>query len=291
MTAALVPRDGALAARQVMARQILATHSKSFWWASLLLPEGCRRDAAALYAWCRRCDDAADLPQDPEVARRAVTRLRAELDAVYRGEQLADPVLVGFAEVIHRHQIPYQHPSDLIDGMAMDLGPVRYQTFEQLVPYCYRVAGTVGLMMAHLMGVRDAATLSHASDLGIAMQLTNICRDVVEDAGRDRVYVPQELCGTEGPTTDAVAELLRRAESYYRSGERGLPALPWRCAVAVRAARLIYGDIGVQLARRGFDFRAGRVVVPRRRKLWLALRALAAIPGDLWRRLRVRSRR
>ena len=294
MTATVAPTELAVssaAERRVLARRILAHHSKSFWWAALLLPEDCRRDAAALYAWCRRCDDAADLPDDPEVARRAVARLRTELDAIYRDEEPSDPILLGFADVVRRHQIPYQHPSDLIDGMAMDLGPVRYQTFEQLLPYCYRVAGTVGLMMAHLMGVRDTATLNHAADLGIAMQLTNICRDVLEDEGRDRIYVPRELCAADGPTPESVAELLRRAEAFYRSGDRGISALPWRCAIAVRAARLIYSDIGGQLARRGFDFRLGRVVVPRRRKLRLALRALRGLPGDLLKRAVARARR
>ena len=275
------PRGAAVAERQALARRILAHHSKSFWWGALLLPEWCRRDAAALYAWCRRCDDAVDVPRDPAVARRAVARLRAELGAIYDGSEPGDPVLAGFAEVVRRHRIPRQHPSDLIDGMAMDIGRVRYQTFEQLVPYCYRVAGTVGVMMAHIMGVRDAETLNRAAELGMAMQLTNICRDVVEDEARDRVYVPQELCAPEGPTPASVAELLRRADNLYRSGDRGVPALPWRCATAVRAARLIYADIGTQLARRGFDFRAGRAVVPRLRKLRLAARAVLGIPFAL----------
>jgi phytoene synthase len=268
-----------VAQRRALASQILAHHSKSFWWGALLLPEWCRRDAAALYAWCRRCDDAVDVPRDPAVARHAVARLRAELDTIYRGDEPDEPVLAGFAEVMRRHQIPRQHPSDLIDGMAMDIGRVRYQTFEQLLPYCYRVAGTVGVMMAHIMGVRDAETLRRAAELGMAMQLTNISRDVAEDEERDRVYVPRDLwVAADRPPPASVADLLRRAEHLYRSGDRGIAALPWRCAAAVRAARLIYADIGTQLARRGFDFRTGRAVVPRGRKLRLAVQALLGIP-------------
>lgn len=277
MTSVALPATGpALAQRRALARKILARHSKSFWWGALLLPTALARDASALYAWCRRCDDAVDIPHDAQVARAAVARLRTELDDIYDGRDGgADPVLAGFAEVVRRHRLPKQYPSELLDGMAMDIGPVRYRTFEQLLPYCYRVAGTVGLMMAHMMGVRDQAALGRAADLGIAMQLTNICRDVAEDEGRDRVYVPAELCHpSSGPTPAAVADLLARADAFYASGDRGLPALPWRAAIAVRAARLIYADIGAQLARRGFDFRRGRVVVPRVRKLRLALRAV-----------------
>jgi 15-cis-phytoene synthase len=271
-----------VAGRRALARRILARHSKSFWWGALLLPTAVARDAAALYAWCRRCDDAVDLPRDAQVARAAVSRLRAELETIYAGTDaaLADPVLAGFAEVVRRHQLPKQYPAELLDGMTMDIGPVRYQTFDQLLPYCYRVAGTVGLMMAHMMGVRDRDTLRRAADLGIALQLTNICRDVAEDEARDRVYVPAELYAgsASGPTRAAVAALLGRAEAFYASGDRGLSALPWRAAVAVRAARLIYADIGTQLARRQFDFRRGRVVVSRLRKLHLVLRAIAGGP-------------
>jgi phytoene synthase len=134
-------------------------------------------------------------------------------------------------------------------------------------------------MMAQVMGVTDARALRRAARLGIAMQLTNICRDVAEDAGRDRVYLPAELLG-DGPSA-AVAELLRRADRFYRSGDRGLAALPARCAAAIRAARLIYADIGRVIALRGFDVRAGRAVVSRPRKLWLAARAL--VETAVWR--------
>jgi phytoene synthase len=130
------------------------------------------------------------------------------------------------------------------------------------------------------MGVRDPAALRRAVDLGIAMQLTNICRDVAEDEGRARVYLPRELLGTSAlPTTEpqrsahAVAALLRLADDFYRSGDEGLAELPTRCAVAIRAARLIYAEIGTVIARRGCDVRAGRAVVSRRRKLWLLGRA------------------
>jgi phytoene synthase len=281
------------------ARKILARHSKSFAFAGRLLPAWCREDATALYAWCRRCDDAVDGPDDESARAAAVHRLRAELDFVYgpsgdldlyratAGQ--TDPVLAGFQRVVRRRAIPRRYADDLLDGMAMDVGRVRYQSFDDLLLYCYRVAGTVGLMMAHIMGVRSPSALRRATDLGIAMQLTNICRDVAEDGRRDRVYLPGVPSVAADDVRPVVAELLRRAEGFYRSGDEGMAALPTRCVVAIRAARLIYSEIGREIARRGFDVFSGRAVVSRGRKAWLALRAIietlwARLPGNVFAR-------
>jgi phytoene synthase len=279
-------RPNQLANRQ--ARQILAHHSKSFAFAGRLLPAWCRNDAAALYAWCRRCDDAVDGERDTAARATAVMRLRAELARLYDAGVESDPVLAGFQELVRRHAIPRRHPADLVAGMAMDVGTVRYRTFDELLVYCYRVAGTVGLMMAQIMGVRDRAALRRAADLGIAMQLTNICRDVAEDAARDRVYLPADVLEScrrlrdpGGEVGRAVAELLGRAEGFYASADTGLSALPVRCAIGIRAARLIYAEIGQVIGRRHFDVQAGRAVVSRGRKTWLALRALI---DTLWSR-------
>jgi phytoene synthase len=269
-----------------LAREILAQHSKSFAFAGRLLPAWCRDDAAALYAWCRRCDDAVDGPTDAVARATAVERLRAELARIYDADNESDPVLAGFQAVVRRHAIPRRYPEELVDGMAMDVGAVRYRTFDGLLLYCHRAAGTVGLMMAQIMGVRGPLALRRAADLGIAMQLTNICRDVAEDAERDRIYLPADLLeecqrpgDPDGQVGRAVAELLRRADDFYASGDAGLPALPLRCALGIRAARLIYAEIGRVIARRHFDVRAGRAVVSPARKTWLALRALF---GGLW---------
>jgi len=264
-----------LAEPRRVAWQILRHHAKSFTWGARLLPRHYRRDAAAIYAFCRRCDDAVDDAPDAATAARAVARMRGELDRIYGpGEdgELGDPVLLGFREVVRRRGLPRIHADELLDGMQMDVGRVRYQTFDELLVYCHRVAGVVGLMMARVMGVTDERVLSRADDLGIAMQLTNICRDVAEDARLDRVYLPAELLGAGEAA--AVAELLHRADGYYRSGDRGLVALPGGCEAAIRAARLIYADIGRVIAARGFDVHAGRARVSGARKLWLALRAL-----------------
>ncbi len=261
------------------ARAALAVGSKSFALAGKLLPRSCRDDAAVLYAWCRRCDDAIDLA--PRAARgQALRRMRRELDALYEGEPVNAPGLAAFADVIRRRRIPRRYPSELLDGFQMDVEGVRYRTIGALLGYAYRVAGTVGIMMAHVMGVTDSEPLRRAAHLGIAMQLTNVCRDVAEDWRDGRLYLPTDLlagggaAGLEpGAARVAVQILLAEADRFYRSGELGLPALPFRCAAAIRAARLIYADIGRVIAAHGYDVRAGRAVVSRGRKLWLAARA------------------
>jgi len=265
------------------ARAILRRRARSFSWAAWLLPRRIRRDATALYAWCRRCDDAVDDAPDPIAACRALARRRVELDDVYGDDNLSDPILAGFQEIVRRTGMPRRPADELLDGMEMDIGCVRYRSLDDLLLYCHRVAGTVGLMMAHLMGVRDPVALRRADDLGIAMQLTNICRDVIEDEARDRVYLPAELLGGAPVLPSAVPEraaavvrqLLRRAERFYHSGDLGLSVLPGRCALGIRAARLIYAEIGAVLARRNFSVMDGRAFVSPARKLWLVLRALA----------------
>ena len=277
----------------ILARRTLSTHSKSFALAGRLLPGACRDDAAVVYTWCRRCDDAIDLG---EVASRAaaLARMSRDLGSVYAGQPQAEPALAAFQEVVQRRAIPERYPRELLEGMRMDVEGARYRTVDELLVYCFRVAGTVGLMMSHVMGVKDPGALRRAADLGIAMQLTNICRDVTEDWTNGRLYLPRELLGTDGGDTldpaiagRAVELLLARADAFYRSGDAGLSSLGFRCAVAVRAARLIYSDIGRVIARRGHDVTAGRAFVSLGRKLRLALRGLGA---EILSRLRAPAR-
>jgi 15-cis-phytoene synthase len=177
--------------------------------------------------------------------------------------------------VIVTHRIPETYPLELLAGMEMDVVGTRYDTMDRLLQYCFRVAGVVGLMMCHVMGVRDAKALRHAAHLGMAMQLTNICRDVREDwEQHGRLYLPEDVLVARGPR-GAVAKLIEESERYYRSGDAGLPSLSFRCALAVCTARLVYAAIGRRLARRDYDVTRGRVVVPSLRKLYLLLKALA----------------
>jgi phytoene synthase len=305
---ALVQADGAALAPaqrgQAIAQcwQTLAAGSKSFAMAARVLPPRCRDEAAVVYSWCRRADDAVDLAP-PAEQPAALARLRAELDGVYAGQAQDDLVLAAFQEVVARYRIPREYPAELLAGMEMDVLGQRYPDMHTLLCYCYRVASTVGLMMSHVMGVTHDGALRNAAHLGMAMQLTNICRDVLEDWGLGRLYVPAEVladCGIEdlgdalggpfpararAPMRQAVARLLREAERFYRSGDRGLLALPWRCAFGVRAARLVYAAIGARIARRGHDVLAGRAVVPTWQKLWLVVRAGFGALGELPARL------
>lgn len=281
-----------------LARASLARGSKSFALAARVLPPSCRDDMAVLYAFCRRADDAIDdAPLAEQPAR--VEALARELDSVYAGQAQTDPVLSEFQRVVRRYAIPEEHPRALLDGFRSDVGTVRLGTVAELLVYAHRVAGVVGLMSCRVFGVHDARALEHADDLGIAMQLTNVCRDVAEDWERDRVYLPAELLGSAADAPLALASkprvelalrrLLELADRYYASGERGLVALPLRVAIAVRAARLVYAAIGERIAAQGFDVHAGRAVVPTARKLWLVL---CAVGGELWSRaVAPRSRR
>jgi len=264
-------------------------HSASFAMAARLLPSELGRDAAVAYAFCRRADDAIDLVSK-ERQPSALARLRRELDQIYADEALADPVLVAFRDVVRRHRVPREYPDALIDGMEMDVLGATYTDFESLLAYCFCVAGAVGLMMSHVLGVRSEEALRHAAHLGMAMQLTNVCRDVAEDWDRGRLYVPRELLPTIphlaptsgrpipddacGPLADATALLLDRADALYGSGDQGIPLLSFRSAVAVRTARRVYADIGRVLRDRDCDPRAPRAVVSRGRKLRLAAGAL-----------------
>jgi phytoene synthase len=272
---------------------IISKNSKSFALSSRLLPRGERAHALALYAYCRRADDAVDLAGADEAATR-LDALRAELDALYRGEPLADPIAAAFQRVVRARRIPRLYLDELLLGFEMDVRGQRYENLPELLRYCHCVAGTVGLMMCHVMGVRDERALAHAAHLGIAMQLTNICRDVLEDLGRSRLYLPLDAgaplpVAHDAQLTDedasaaatATRQLLSVADRYYASADAGLLYLSPRCALAVRAARLIYARIGEELQRQGCDPRAGRAIVPRSTKLWLALRACGAALWDL----------
>jgi phytoene synthase len=259
-----------------VARAVLAAGSKSFALAGRLLSSGCRDDAAVLYAYCRRADDAIDLVA-PAEQPAAVQRLRAELDAVYRGGPLGDSTLLAFRELARRRAIPRHYPEELIAGLAMDASGFRPRHWDDLRLYCFRVAGTVGLMMCHVMGVSDERRLENAAALGMAMQLVNICRDVAEDWERGRYYLPEQLCPRPASLSASIGRalpaLVNESRGLTRVGLRGLDALSFRAALAVRAAALIYGDIARIVASRGYDVLAPRAVVSGPRKLWLLARA------------------
>jgi phytoene synthase len=280
----------------------LARNSKSFALAARLLPSAQRDHVAVVYAWCRRADDAIDLVA-PEAQSEQLGNLRRELRDIYAGNVMSDPTLAEFQRVVRECDIPDVYPRELLDGMEMDVDGFRYRTWDELLLYCYRVASTVGLMMCRVMDVRDEQALDHAVDLGIAMQLTNIARDVHEDWQRHRLYIPDALLCEHGlpqlrerlghsllPARErlrsVVRELVEVADRYYRSADLGLSYLTRRDALCVAAARLIYADIGRQLAVTNYDVLAPRARVSLGRKLMLLLKATlqtyAGNQGTIW---------
>ena len=265
----------------------LRAGSKSFALASKLLPRGVREPTAVIYAFCREADDAVDAPSDDPLD--AVDRQRRRLERVFAGAPVNDPVERALAVVAERFALPRAPFDALLEGFAWDARARAYDTLEELSAYATRVAGTVGVLMTALMGPRSAHVLARACDLGVAMQLTNVARDVGEDAARGRLYLPRAWMREAGLDPHAwlarpapsealaavVARLLREADVLYARADAGIAALPPRCRPAVRAARLVYADIGRSVARAGYDSVRARATVSLGRKLWLALRALA----------------
>lgn len=278
-------------------RDSIARGSKSFRAASRLFTPATREDAWLLYAWCRYCDDEIDgqdhghdavrLPQGER--KRRLERLRGLTRAALAGEPMEDPTFAAFQRVARRHAFPERWPMEMLDGFAMDVDEARFATPEDVLQYCWGVAGVVGVMMALVMGVRDLPVLRRAQDLGLAFQLTNISRDVIEDAETGRVYLPEQWLREAGvePTPQAVAapenraavhavagRLLELAEPYYDSARGGLRDLPFRSSLAIAAARGVYREIGRDVLRAGPRAWDRRVVVGRPRKAYLFGRGL-----------------
>ncbi len=268
-------------------RVVLATRARSFRWAAAFLPEGSHDEAAILYAFCLEVDDAADESGSREEAERAL----AVIEGGLAGEP-ANPVVTAVRERIDGKAIRGYAVRDLIAGARSDLDQVQVADDGELIRYAYRVAGTVGLMMCPVIDVQDPEAFPHAIDLGIAMQLTNICRDVLEDAQMGRVYLPATRLLAAGTSPEAivdgtvdreavatvVCDVLALAETHYRSGEAGLRFIPWRPRLAIAIASRLYRAIGLRLARSGGDSLRGRTVVPWWEKLMWVVVAIISWP-------------
>jgi phytoene synthase len=265
-------------------RQAIRQGSKSFHLASLLLPVAIREPAYAVYAFCRMADDRIDREGGGLAAVEEMARL---LDRAYGGRPGANTVERAFADVVAAYAIPRAIPDALLEGLAWDARGRRYQTLDELRAYGMRVAGSVGVMMTLIMDRRQPAVLARACDLGVAMQLTNICRDIGEDAAAGRLYLPLDRLAAHGvdperllrqpgysPGVRAVAmELLDEAERLYERALAGIAALPRSGRIGIAAARLLYREIGRGVAG-GIDPVAQRSVVSRARKLALVAEAI-----------------
>jgi 15-cis-phytoene synthase len=282
-------------------RWMITKGSKSFSLAARLFDSETRDAAFFLYGWCRYCDDQVDQAGMEANREQLEQRLRTLAEATrsaFSGAAQEQAVFIAMQYIVRRYSIPAHYALELIEGMAMDARGTRYQTFNDLLLYCYRVAGTVGLMMSHVMGLRDEQALKHAADLGTAMQLTNIARDITEDAEMGRIYLPLQWIEEAGMVPEEIAapknrqklalvtrRLLREAERYYVSGDAGLWHLSFRSACAVAAARHVYAAIGSLLLLKGPSAWDQRTYVPGPQKISAILggmvQVLASIPARM----------
>ncbi len=277
------------AATDLMAcRAMLCTGSRSFHAASRLLPRRVRDPATALYAFCRVADDLIDETGDAS----ALHELRARLGAIYAGWPADAAPDRALARVVRDHAVPRALLDALLEGFAWDAAGRRYEDLAALHEYAARVAGSVGAMMAVLMGARDPEAVARACDLGIAMQLSNIARDVGEDARAGRIYLPLAWLRAERIDPDAfladprpspalarvVQRLVGSAEPLYARARSGIAMLPLDCRPGIGAASRLYRQIGRQVLAAGGDSVSSRAVVSRGRKLRVLARSVAAAP-------------
>lgn len=272
-------------------RAVLAEHARTFELAGWFLPPERRDEAAVVYAFCRLVDDAVDRAPTVVAGQAALAEIEREL----RGEAPPRPLVACFVALLDAWEISREVAFDLLAGVRSDTGTVALADDAALLRYCYRVAGTVGLMMCGVIGARARSASPFALDLGVAMQLTNIARDVAEDAASGRVYLPATRLRAEGTTPAALLEgsaprpavarvvlgLIATAERYYASADEGMRYIPWRSRLAITVAGKVYRAIGLRLRRRGGDALAGRTVVPTPEKLAWTAAALLRFAASL----------
>jgi phytoene synthase len=259
---------------------MIRSGSKSFSAAALLLPSAVRNPAYALYAFCRLSDDLVDIEPG---SHEAIAKLRGRLALAYQGRPADNSVDRAFADVVARFAIPRALPEALIDGLERDVLGTVCEDLSDVLAYASCVAGSVGAMMTVLMGIRQPQAIARACDLGVAMQLTNIARDVGEDARAGRLYLPRAWMREEGLDPDAwlaapvwrpeiaavVSRLLREADMLYVRAEAGICVLPMSCRSGIFAARHLYHAIGTEVVRNGLDSITRRAHVPWATKLRL----------------------
>lgn len=249
------------------------------------MPPAKRLAMSAIYAFMRRSDDIADDAVSPAVALDGLKKWRAAVAAAFAGATAGDPILPALVDTVQRYRIPQKCFFDLLDGTEMDQTITRYATFDELYRYCYRVASCVGLVVLPVFGYSDPAALVPAEACGIAFQLTNILRDVKEDAGRGRIYLPgedlrrfgvSEADILAGRATPGLIELLKfeaaRAREFYRQAEPllGLIEPDSRGTLAVMIG--IYGGILDKIAARNYAVWEGRIGLSTAEKLWIVLK-------------------
>lgn len=250
--------------------QVLKTKGRSFYLASRLMGQPYRKRATLLYAFCRHLDDLVDEEPNKAIAKAKIEQLRTMLIS----GNSTDSVVLRLNKLINSIDVPVEVVNTLIEGVESDLALSQIKSEAELLQYAYRVAGTVGLMMSHILDVKDQAALSFAIDLGIAMQLTNIARDVGEDARLGRVYIPASWLPDSTPQSitnpspaeatvlsQATQRILLLAERYYRSGNQGLHFLPLKSRFSITVASILYSEIGKVIKQQGYCSYKSRAVV------------------------------
>ena len=261
-----------------------ADSGSSFYYSFLFLPQVKRRAIIALYAFCREVDDVVDEDGDREAARSKLLWWRDELERTYQGGA-QHPVTQALRPVMRHYDLPIEQFLEIIDGMEMDLDHDGYDSFKDLSLYCYRVAGVVGSMAAEIFGYKDRNTLKYAHELGIAFQLTNILRDVREDAERGRIYIPRDEMarfdvtaqqlrdGEDGPQMSALLKFQAdRAREYYRLAMHRMPEVDRYAQRAGLIMATVYLTLLDRIEEQGFPVLERRVRLSRWHKLWLAWR-------------------
>ena len=279
---------------------ITRREAKNFYYAFLTLPAERRRAICVIYAFCRYCDDAADDQRSTETTETKLARLdeiRADLGRSYDGIATS-PVFLALADVAQRYDIPQEYFRDIVSGVESDLVKNRYQDFEELRQYCYQVASVVGLICLQIFGYRDPRAKDHAIDLGLAMQLTNISRDVKEDLAMDRVYMPQDEMARFGYTeadlqagivNESFTNLMRfqaqRAKEYFHSGFQLLPYLSFRSRACPSVLGQLYSKVLERIESVDYDVLHHRVSLSKPQKIrvmaqtWLGSTLSGLRPG------------
>ena len=267
-------------------KRVARSRAKNFYYSFLLLSAQQRKAMCAIYAFMRYCDDLSD---EPGASRAAIDRWRAELEDALEGRFSGHPVWPAFHHTVRRFQIPHQYFREMIEGVASDLEPRQMETFDQLYHYCFQVASVVGLTIVHIFGFDTPRALPLAEKCGVAFQLTNILRDIREDAGRDRIYLPAEDLRQFGLTaedlraghrTEPFLRLMRfeaaRARAYYNEAQPLLDLIHPRSRPSLWALITIYSNLLERIERTNYDVFSRRVRLSAMEKSWIVLRALVS---------------
>ena len=265
-------------------RQVARKRARNFYYSFVLLMREQRDAMCAAYAFMRYCDDLSD---EPGANRAAVEQWRKALDEALAGRCDAHPVLPAFHDTVTRYQIPPRYFHEMIDGVASDLEPHRFETFEQLYRYCYQVASTAGLATIHILGFESPEALPLAEKCGIAFQLTNILRDIREDAARGRIYLPAEDLARFRVTQEDIRGGMRtpefidlmdfetdRARRYYKASQPLVSLVDRRSRASLTALIAIYSRLLDRIERSNYDVFARRISLPAWEKSWIVVRTL-----------------